>query len=334
MPERSISPLIVRTSCRIDLVGGTLDIWPISAILSPALTINFAIHLGHIIRVQMADRWVLTNVGQDASWSPGQGSPPEDFQFPWFILRSRESRPCHLSIETQIPRGSGLGGSSALAVGLVAAMERLHNKKIRRDSLVKEARFLETQFLSLPTGIQDYLPAVYGGFHAWTWTPDGWSRHNLRPHFKKIHSHLMLVYLGVSHFSGRPNWEIFKGFIEGDREVRQAMLTIRDASLEFLDALIAGDKQRLIRSVRNEMAARASLHPSVLDNGVEEALKIKCPGVLAVRVCGAGGGGCVIFWIEPSKRDAIRDAILQRGWMVIEPVRLGRGLLIQSARDV
>ena len=333
MAEKILS-VRIHAPARIDLIGGTLDIWPLSAILSPAQTINLAIEIGHHLEFQPADRWILEDVSSHEKWLPGSTkATPERFKFPWFILQHLPTPPFHVRLDSTIPRGSGLGGSSALAAGLIAGAYAAAGHRLDRRRLVQLAQFLETQFIRTPTGYQDYLASIYGGFHAWEWNAYGWKPIKLNRYYRWIKNRFLVVYLGVSHFSGRPNWEIFRAFIDGDRHTTQCFIQIRDATIKFMHALRNRNEEAMIDAIRCEMKARAALHPSILEHGVAEALSLKWPGLKAVRVCGAGGGGSMVFWIDPAAREAITRAVKQKNWEILEPVQKAGGLKINVMKS-
>lgn len=311
---------MVQAPVRIDLAGGTLDIQPLAAILGQALTVNLAVRYYQTVIMKASHRWEFVNENTGERWSPDGKIPPQ-FDLIWSAVQSYGGiEPCHVCLRSEVPRGSGLGGSSSMLTALIASLNLIHGYRIVRRALIYMAKEIETRFLRLPTGFQDYLAAIYGGLNAWEWLGEGWNRINLNPWRAWTVQRCMLVYLGEPHFSGAPNWAIVRSFLDGDPGVEKRLKRIRVAALELVDALVSRDSHGVARTLSKEMDSRAELHSSVVSSEVREALEWKAQGVHAVKVCGAGGGGCVVFWIDPEKRKTLIQSAQERGWQVLTPL--------------
>ena len=319
-----------RAPVRIDLAGGTLDIWPIYAILDGCVTVNLAIPYYQHITCTPADRWMFTS-NQHPTWQPDtlHQSPPPTWAFVTTIVRYfAPPQPLHVHIQSDVPPGSGLGGSSALAVALIATLARMSGMRLTRPQIVRMAAFLETQSIRVPTGLQDYLAAVYGSCHAWEWQWSGWRAVSLRRHARWLIRHLTVIYVGESRFSGQPNWEVFQRFIGRDRTTRNAMRQIREAADRLVRAIDHRDFRGVARAIRMEMDARRRLHPEIVPPSVAAVLDAHLPGVAAAKVCGAGGGGCVALWSEPSAIPTVQRIAQDHGWTVLTLSQPGRPLRV------
>ncbi|KAB2963438.1 MAG: GHMP kinase, partial [Thermoanaerobaculia bacterium] len=115
----------VTTRCRVDLAGGTLDIWPIGLLHPGAQTVNVAIDLP--VRVELSARaqgYLVRQDGErheaalvaDLARDPGSA-------LVGLALEALDAPFCEIVLESASPRGAGLGASSALAVALLAALE-------------------------------------------------------------------------------------------------------------------------------------------------------------------------------------------------------------------
>ena len=161
-PER----VVARACCRVDLAGGTLDIWPLGLLHPGSRTVNVAIDV--VVRVEirgLGDRYVVRQ-GETVVEAPSAAelcARPE-VALIGQILTALETPPAEVTIESESPRGGGLGASSALAVATIAAAEAwagLPPSSPERRSLL--ARDLEARLMGLPTGQQDHFPALLGG---------------------------------------------------------------------------------------------------------------------------------------------------------------------------
>ena len=152
---------------RIDLAGGTLDIWPLYLFHPGAVTVNTAIDRRAWCRVETGHQGVRIESkdtlrkaeGKTVSEVLGGG----ELSLVAYILRA-------LGVETgvkvvthsRVPAGSGLGGSSALSVAVAAAVAAAMDKTIDADALWPVVRDAEAQAIGVPTGVQDYLAAIHG----------------------------------------------------------------------------------------------------------------------------------------------------------------------------
>lgn len=307
---------------RVDLAGGTLDIWPIYAILPDSLTVNVAIDRYQRVTTEPSPYWVLEGGTHFPTWTAETltAEPPEAWRLVWMGVRAVvPPSPLRIRVTSEVPPGSGLGGSSALMVALLGTLARWRGTAVSRRSLVRQAYFLETQVIQVPTGLQDHLAAAYGGCHAWQWTWQGWERYSLARARDWVLAHLLLVYVGESRFSGRNNWEVFQRLIEGDASTRRAMEAIRRAAHALVEAIERRDDPACARAIRQEMDARGSLHPAIVTPAVADVLAWRDPAIGAAKVCGAGGGGCLLLWVDPEARTRLTAEAQARGWMAWHP---------------
>jgi D-glycero-alpha-D-manno-heptose-7-phosphate kinase len=155
-----------RAWCRVDLAGGTLDIWPLGVLHSSSRTVNVAIDLA--VEVELAsspDSYVvIQGEAMVEADSAGGLVVSEGSALVGLIVSELELPPVEIRIRSASPRGGGLGASSALAVALIAAGEsylgRPASAAVERSAL---ARDLEARLMGLPTGKQDHYPALLGG---------------------------------------------------------------------------------------------------------------------------------------------------------------------------
>src|SRR4029077_1779849 len=127
-----------------------------------------------------------------------------------------------ITTRTDAPRGSGLGGSSALSITLVRALSEIAGQPIEGENLIFLVRDLEPRLLGVPAGIQDYYPPVFGGLAALHLNPGAVVRHAIALPVDRLAEHFILHYTGIAHFSGTNNWELYKRHIDGKKKVQKA----------------------------------------------------------------------------------------------------------------
>ena len=164
-------PIATSAPTRIDLAGGTLDIWPLYLFHPGAQTINAAISLRAraLVDPRPDDRVVIRSL------DTGVTVEADD----WRDLRDRrelrllsllchffEARGLTLTTSSESPAGAGIAGSSALTIAVCAALADWRRTHYEPEALVQIAMNVEAQAIAVPTGVQDYRPALYGGVAA------------------------------------------------------------------------------------------------------------------------------------------------------------------------
>jgi D-glycero-alpha-D-manno-heptose-7-phosphate kinase len=304
-----------RVPVRIDLAGGTLDLWPIYALMEGCVTVNAAVDLWISLELhrdgpghQLSSR----DLGLDFQFKDWPGTPPPGLGWVWRVLNALPARPASVVIHSPVPKGSGLGVSSCLGVGLLGSALNLPAGEALAAQ-VPLLRHLESGELQTPAGWQDYYPAALGGTLALHWDgPDPrWER--LEPH-PALMDRLLVFYTGQPHHSGLTNWEAYRRFIEGDGQTRQALSDIRDIAAAMAKALPV-DPDAAADLLEQEGQARVRMSPAV---ETEVMRNVRSRGQAegwysGMKPCGAGGGGCCILVARPGQRDAAASALRALG---------------------
>src|SRR5262249_42187101 len=137
---------------------------------------------------------------------------------------------------SEVPFGSGLGGSSALLVALVGALARLEGVDLTAERAREICRDTETRVLEAPAGSQDYESALRGGLNVISFDVGSPVVETRAVPAAEFSRHLLLFDSGSAHASGLRNWEIYKARIDGDAAVRAALDGIRECAQELADA--------------------------------------------------------------------------------------------------
>lgn len=322
---------------RIDLAGGTLDIWPLYLFHEHAQTVNAAISLrAHVeIEARTDGRIVLESIDtaktvEAARWqdlADGDGLP----------LLSRLAcffRAENLTLRTrgESPAGAGIAGSSALNVAVCGAFAEWSGLDVDAETLLTIAMNVEAQVINVPTGSQDYRPAYYGGIAAIELRPDGVKRMAIDVDPLELQRRIVLAYTGAPHFSGTNNWDITKRHIDGDRHVFDCFERIAEAAAGVRAALTRGDWAGVAAEINLEWNARKKLAPGVTTPKIETLMAAaSAAGARAAKVCGAGGGGCLFCLADPNDVPAVRNALTAGGARLLEYRIETEGLRVHSA---
>jgi D-glycero-alpha-D-manno-heptose-7-phosphate kinase len=141
---------------------------------------------------------------------------------------------------------------------------------------------------------------------------------------------IVLSYTGEGRFSGMNNWEVTKGFIDNLGDIRGNLLQIRDVARKLGRTLLFGEWENLGPLVAQEWQLRRMLAPGVSTPRIESIMAAAAAsGALASKICGAGGGGCMLSVVEPSRRYSVEKAIFDTGGEVI-PFKVDRAGLVAT----
>jgi D-glycero-alpha-D-manno-heptose-7-phosphate kinase len=309
---------------RIDLAGGTLDIWPLYLFHEGAQTLNAAISLRARCSIRPRADKRLVIVSEDTRqrveanhWSELQGH--HDLRLLGKLLHHFRGEGLELVTRSESPVGAGIAGSSALNIAVCGALSAWTGVPRTDEQLMQIAMNVEAQAIDVPTGVQDYRPAMYGGIAAVELGVAGIRRVALPVAAEDLGRRIVVVYTGASRNSGINNWEVTKRHIDGDAAVKGSFARIRDIATAMRAALERQDWTEVGRQLAAEWENRKRLAPGVTTPAIDAMLAAaRGAGALAGKVCGAGGGGCLFCLCEPDRRSAVRDALAASGARVLD----------------
>jgi D-glycero-alpha-D-manno-heptose-7-phosphate kinase len=315
----------IKSPTRVDLAGGTLDCWPLYLFLDNPVTINVGIDIftevelkarpGHEITLETKDLGV-TKKYTDIKSCLADTEPAFDLVRA-VIRHFHPTAGFELTTRSESPIGGGLGGSSSLCISLLRAFLQWMGESIETHDLVRLASHLEARVLQKPTGTQDYYPALAGGLNVITYQAG-------TPKFKSVEvpvdifaDRFLLIYTGKSHHSGINNWQVIKEWLDGNQSTRAAL---SDLSMVSKKLLVAIEEKRLwdfADLFAQEFEARVRLSKGFSSPEIDRLAQIaKSEGAVA-KICGAGGGGCVMIWCSNGEREKVRQKCLDEGFQVL-----------------
>lgn len=334
-----VHEVIAHAPCRVDLAGGTMDIWPLYLFHPGAVTVNFAASVltrcriiplpGETIRLRSLD------TGKQEEFSSFQElAAAKKYRHPLAACLTRFFAPkSGLEIEThsESPAGAGISGSSALMIATSAALARFTGRNLDREQLRVIAQNAEAQVIQVPTGCQDYYPALYGGVSAIHLNVDGVAYEPVPVAADELDRRFVLAYTGAPRQSGINNWKVFQAHIAGDRKVLRNFDRIAEIAQGMHRALAHADWASVARLLREEWKLRKTNAPRITTPLIDRLIDVaRRSGAQAAKVCGAGGGGCVVFLCPPEARDRVAAAVVAHGGRVL-PARVARvGLTVSS----
>jgi D-glycero-alpha-D-manno-heptose-7-phosphate kinase len=320
---------------RIDLAGGTLDIWPLYLFHDGAQTLNAAISLRASCDLRSRSDRRLVIVSEDAEqrvevdhWS--QLREGHDLRLLGRILHYFRAEGIELTTRSDSPVGAGIAGSSALNIAVCGALNSWSGGHRTADEIFQIAMNVEAQAIDVPTGAQDYRPAYYGGISAVELGVNGVRRVALDVKPEELQSRLALAYTNASRNSGINNWDVTKRHIDGDAGVQLSFARIRDIAGAMRKALERRDWPEVGRQIGAEWENRKKLAPGVTTPEIDSMLAAAHrAGAIGGKVCGAGGGGCLFCFAEPGAIPAVRQALADSGARVLDFTIEAKGLVIK-----
>lgn len=205
-----------------------------------------------------------------------------------------------------LPAQSGVGSSSAFAVGLIKSLYAINGKEIDNYRLAEEAINFEQKDLRETVGSQDQIACALGGINYIQFNSNSiWDVHSINldsKYLKDIESRIVLIYSGISRFSS----DISKGLLDKLETKSKLMNRTRFLADEFNELLLAkGDLGLVSEMLKESWSIKKDLNPfsitPELDNFYQTAL---LKGARAGKVLGAGGGGFFLFWVDPEDRES------------------------------
>src|SRR5437016_1278523 len=260
-----------KAPCRVDLAGGTLDIWPLYLYHSGAVTLNFAVnrYASCALETRTDSQIALRSrdLGGEEIFPDLQAlSRAKRYKLPLLAYVAKFFAPStgiNLSTDSEAPAGAGISGSSTLIIAVASALNKLTGAGYKIEKLREIAQNIEAQIIRVPTGAQDYYPAMYGGVSAIELSPLGIVRKAIPVDLDELNARIVLAYTGEPRNSGINNWEVTKGHIDGDVKVRRNFDRMAAIAHAMRGALERADWDDAARLLREEWLNRRKNAPGI-----------------------------------------------------------------------
>ncbi len=211
-----------------------------------------------------------------------------------------------ISSFADLPSKTGLGSSSSFSVALMKTLSNLSGKKVSKTEAANLAVNLEIDLLKEPIGKQDQYAASFGGFNIFEFNADG-SVDVLPIHLdftskSKLEDNLLLFYTGITRSASSVLGDQ-KEKIEQNFETYKKM---SDSVLDFKEKLLNCDIEGMAKDLDLAWERKRSLSKLITNSETDELyLAAKNSGAMGGKILGAGGGGCLLFFVKPESRDKV-----------------------------
>lgn len=232
-----------------------------------------------------------------------------------------------LTTYSELPGGAGLGSSSTLATCVIGLLNDLMGCKLSDFEIADLAIDSEAEALDVEYGWQDqYSPVTGAGVKYLRWWPGGSHRGievdplNLRAEvMAELEKCLVICFTGRSRPAGDILAKVAEGFRRRDPDVIEALQGMNDCADEIRLALLRSQPFELGRLLNRVWELHKRLHPAVTNDLVEGMYRVaRDHGALGGRVCGAGGGGTMMFYCESGAEYGVKRKLEEAGGRVFD----------------
>jgi D-glycero-alpha-D-manno-heptose-7-phosphate kinase len=225
-----------------------------------------------------------------------------------------------VSYHSDLPSGSGLGTSSALNVCWLSLIQsQIDPNQEHRERIADLAYKLE-EILGILGGKQDQYAAALGGFNYFTFGDSvEVERLNVSPEMvERLERRLVLCYTGKSRLSSNIHENVWGAFRAGNPATVNALYALRSGAVRMKDVLEQGDVEAFGEVIGDSWTHQKALDASVTNETIETFFEMaEESGALHGKACGAGGGGCLLFFTKEGHQNAVADALSVAGARVI-----------------
>jgi D-glycero-alpha-D-manno-heptose-7-phosphate kinase len=297
--------IVARAPTRLDFGGGWTDVPPYTereggAVCCVAIT-------RYATATAALDERAGRRAGVDA---------PSDDPLTAAALRRSGLRGAVASVSSDVPAGSGLGGSSACGVALAGALAALRGVSLAPNELAALSRATEVEELGVAGGYQDHYAAAYGGALLLGFS-DCASVELLElpgASADDLVRRSVLLFTGESRLSSRTIDAVRDAYVAGEPRTVAALARIKVLAIEMAAALRAGDVDSLGRLVGEHWVHQRALHPTITTPRIDAVLeRAQRAGALGLKALGASGGGCVLAIAEDGREEELAAAISPLG---------------------
>lgn len=236
----------------------------------------------------------------------------EDIEHPAIreAMKHLDMHEIRLTYEADLPARSGLGTSSSFAVGMLNAFYALKGKYADKRKLADDAIFLERVLCNESGGVQDQIAASFGGMNRINFNAEGYTVNPviISPERKKLlNCNLMLFFTGFSRFSSDIQVAAEKNLKNKQSQLLEMLSLVDDAEKVLTSKTDLEEFGRLLDYTwRLKRGITDKVSTDSIDAVYSRALQA---GAIGGKLLGAGGGGFLLFYVDPDKQESVRKAL-------------------------
>ncbi len=333
--------LLSKTPVRISFGGGGTDVEPYSSDhggFVVNVTINkyfrsiLSVREDNAIRIYSSDSFISYEYKKIKIFNPDNKTNDLINSILYYI---QPKLGMDIFLHGEAPKRAGLGASASLCTSLLAGILRLSNTKFSLNEIAEKAYIIETEILKNPGGRQDQYAAVHGGLNAIEFLGGNNVKVNplkISASFKqKLENNLILFYTGEPHVSGNLVGKQVNLYLENKKKARHSLDTLKTIALHVRDSLISEDFETFGKLLTQDWKEKTKFNPLITTDYMKNLHELVMKnGGLGGRVCGAGGGGCMIWLVNPEKKDKVISALNNQTGKLIDFKFTDKGLILEN----
>jgi D-glycero-alpha-D-manno-heptose-7-phosphate kinase len=211
------------------------------------------------------------------------------------------------------PAGSGLGTSASMGVALIGALSAFTGLTSLPYEIAEKASLIERQELNILGGKQDHYASALGGINFMEFMGEDVKVSKIQISndiIFELEKNLVLCYTGKSRLSGDIHAKVKEAYEKEDPKTRQALRNLRAIATEMKYILLKGDLTNFGKLLSENWENQKALHPSVTNPQIDAMFEsVMKSGALGGKACGAGGGGCLLFYAKPDCEHLVRKCL-------------------------
>ena len=307
-----------RAPLRLGFAGGGTDVSPYSELYGGNV-LNAAIDMYAYCTISDSDDGAVEFRAPDLgeSWS-AKATSELAIEEPLILHKAiynrivrdfNDGQPLAIKVTTwaDAPPGSGLGTSSTMVVAIVRAYQELLKLPLGEYDLAKLAYVIEREDCGLAGGKQDQYAATFGGFNFMEFFAD--ERVIVNPLrirveiINEIESSMLLYFTGRSRESANIIKEQIHSAGSGDDRSLLAMHLVKQSAMEMKEALLKAEIKTMARILGAAWQAKRAMAQSISNPHIEKVYdRAMSAGALSAKISGAGGGGFMMLFVEPTAK--------------------------------
>ena len=264
------------------------------------------------------------NYNKEIIFNIGDNDYTEDFElFKGVINVLGINDGFNITTYSELPAGSGMGGSSSLCVALIGAFNEFYQLGFDKHQIAQKACIIERKELQQKGGYQDQFAASYGGFNFIEFTKDTkvFPIKTSDEMLNELRYRLILCYVGGSHFSSDIQDEVLKGYEIKKKSYMEAMQDLKDVAHSMKEIIESNDLNNLNKFgdlLHKGWLAKKSLSTKISNKNIENFyLTSRKFGVLGGKLLGAGGGGHLLLFSHPEKKFHVIQELQKIGGKIV-----------------
>ncbi|MDD2678272.1 MAG: hypothetical protein PHG04_00570 [Candidatus Nanoarchaeia archaeon] len=311
--------IICRAPVRIDFGGGGTDIEPYSS-EHTGFVLNSAINRFVKTIVAKRDDKIIKIISSDFN-SIIEKESINDLTYDstldlikGLIKRMNPLKGIDLFTRSDIPTKSGLGASASLSTSVIGALNELEKKNLTECEIAELGYGVEHDDLKNEGGRQDQYVSVFGGFNQIEFLGNSnvkVSKLTLKSSFlEHLNKNLILIYTGIPHISGNIISKQVDSYNKKEQIAVESLHKVKEIAMNMKDSLLKEDYESFAKGLEKDWEYKTKLNPLITTDRMRALNNIALKnGAIGGRVCGAGGGGCMIWLCNEGKKDGVVSAL-------------------------